>query len=522
MAQVQFNLIDFKLTTNSTDTVRTPTGNGFTMPEHNGIISARLDYVTLDAYGGNTSDAALYLDGTTRAHDNSWLGPGGKDLLGSVFTAGYHYYRFHLKSTSTTSNTWQLGSVVLTINYNPPYTKCSPPTSLSLSADNVAPGAVSRLSWAGAAPGTGMSIASYNVYRSTSAGGTYSYLGNTTNSYLDVNAPTANGAEYFYKVITVGTVAGWESDMSGASAGLTCVFSAPSAPTAVSLNTSLVNPSGAATLSWSGAANGTNNVITGYDVYRATSAAGTYAKIGSAAGASLAVTASDTQGVTYFYKVLTKGTYSDSEQSSVYASLKANTQPGKPTFVFPSSGAETHSLAPAIKVTVPAEPDSQPQTLEIKLNAGSWTSLGNILAAGETKTYVLAVTDGTHTITVRAKDSLGLISAETAISIVVATPTWSRTLATGTVFASPAVSGRTDLNELVIAINKVRNFVGLGGVAPTGIGQWARWKGVVEELQTALKAAYTTGGKASPATDVVPAYPTASVLNQLRTLVRAA
>lgn len=522
MAQVQFNLIDFKLTTNSTDTVRTATGNGFTMPAHNGIISARLDYVTLDTYGGNTSDAALYLDGTTRAHDNSWLGPSGKDLTGSVFTAGYHYYRFHLKSTSATSNTWQLGSVVLTINYNPPYTKCSAPTSLSLSADNIAPGAASRLSWSGAGAGTGMTISSYNVYRSTSAGGSYTYIGNTSNTYLDVAAPTTNGASYYYKVVTVGSVAGWNSDMSGASAGLTCVFSEPSAPTAVAVNTGLVNPGGAATLSWSGAVAGTNNGITGYDVYRATSAAGTYAKIGSATGTSLAITASSTQGATYFYKVLTKGTYSNSGQSSAYASLKANTQPGKPTFVFPATGAETHSLAPAIRVTVPAEPDSQLQTLEIKLNAGSWASLGNILAAGETKTYVLAVTDGTHTIAVRAKDSMGLTSAETSISIVVSSPAWSRTLATGTVFASPLVSGRTDLDELITAVNKVRNFVGLLGIAPSGIGEWAQWKPIVEALQVALQAAYTTGGKEVPTVEEVPAYPKASVLNQLRTLVRAA
>lgn len=522
MAQVQFNLIDFKLTTNSTDTARTATGNGFTMPAHNGIISARLDYVTLDTYGGNTTDAALYLDGTTRAHDNSWLGPGGKDLLGSVFTAGYHYYRFHLKSSNTTSNTWELGSVVLTINYNPPYTACGAATSVAVDSTNVAPGAATTLRWYGATDGTNNPIASFNIYRSTSPGGSYDYIGNVAAWTATVYAPTTNGASYYYKVIAIASVSGYDSGWSPASGAFTCSFSAPSVPTAVSLNTGLVNPNDAATLSWSGASDGTNNAIAGYDVYRATSAAGTYAKIGSAAGTSLTVTASDTQGVTYFYKVLTKGTYSDSGQSSVYAPLKANTQPGKPTFVFPVTGAETHSLKPAIRVTVPAEPDSQLQTLEIKLNSGSWASLGNIPAGGETNTYTLDVTDGTHTVTVRAKDSLGLVSAETPISIVVIAPSWGRTLTTGIVFASPTVSGRTDLNELVTAINKVRNFVGLSGIAPSGIGQWSQWKPIVEALQVALQAAYTTGGKESPAVDTVPAYPTVSVLNQLRTLLRVA
>lgn len=114
-----FTLNNFKLTTTSTDTRRTVTAY-FTVPAHIGINSASLSYVTLDTYGGNTQDAALYLDSTTRAHDNSFLAPGGKALLTSIFTPGQHSYRFHLKSTTSVSNTWELGTITLTLDYTPP------------------------------------------------------------------------------------------------------------------------------------------------------------------------------------------------------------------------------------------------------------------------------------------------------------------------------------------------------------------------------------------------------------------
>ncbi|NCB36768.1 MAG: hypothetical protein EOM58_12095, partial [Clostridia bacterium] len=114
-----FTLNSFKLTTTSTDTRRTVTAY-FTVPNHIGINSASLSYVTLDTYGGNTQDAALYLDSTTRAHDNSFLAPGGKALLTSIFTPGQHSYRFHLKSNTTSSNTWELGTITLTLDYTPP------------------------------------------------------------------------------------------------------------------------------------------------------------------------------------------------------------------------------------------------------------------------------------------------------------------------------------------------------------------------------------------------------------------
>lgn len=149
-----FTLNDFRLTTNSTETKRTVTAY-FTVPNHIGINSASLSYVTLDTYGGNTQDAALYLDSTIRAHDSSFLAPGGKALLTSVFTPGQHSYRFHLKSTNSTSNTWELGTIVLTLDYTPPV---SNPGTITLNKTSMLAGETVGISLSAADAGVTRSI----------------------------------------------------------------------------------------------------------------------------------------------------------------------------------------------------------------------------------------------------------------------------------------------------------------------------------------------------------------------------
>ena len=118
MAVAEITLNSFTLKTTGTDTVRTPTAY-FTVPDYQSIESVQISYVTRNTYGGNTQDAALYLDITTRAHDNTWLAPGGRSLIAGVFTPGQHSYRFHLKSSSSATNDWQLGTIKITITYTP-------------------------------------------------------------------------------------------------------------------------------------------------------------------------------------------------------------------------------------------------------------------------------------------------------------------------------------------------------------------------------------------------------------------
>ena len=114
----------------------------------------------------------------------------------------------------------QLSNISIVIDYTLPYTACTAPTSLTVAKANAAPGETVRVSWSGAQGGTNNAISSYTVYRS-SDGNTWTALqSGITNAYLDVTAPSTNGATYHYAVMTVGSVAGYNSARSTVTASV--------------------------------------------------------------------------------------------------------------------------------------------------------------------------------------------------------------------------------------------------------------------------------------------------------------
>ena len=216
------------------------------------------------------------------------------------------------------------------------YTACGAPTAIAVSANNVAPGAGVTLSWSGASAGTNNAIAGYQVCRSTSAEGPYSLLTSLTTSEasgsVTVSAPEGNGASYYYRVLTVGSRSGYDSGESAGYAVLTCVYSAPSAPTTVTIGggeSAYALPGETVTLAWSGAGAGINNAISGYDVYLG---AELYAQGLSADTASLAVPVHATPGGSYNYAVITLGVYANSAASAA-RTVYTCTHPTAPTAV---------------------------------------------------------------------------------------------------------------------------------------------------------------------------------------------
>lgn len=109
----------------------------------------------------------------------------------------------------------------------------------------------------------------------------------------------------------------------------TLPYSAVTAPTTVKLSVQNPKRGQKTTLSWSGAKAGTNNAITGYEVYRSTSKTGTYTKIASVGKSvtSYAVTAPSGSDVTWYFKIKTLGTVSgyDSGLSSAIATMAMTT-----------------------------------------------------------------------------------------------------------------------------------------------------------------------------------------------------
>jgi uncharacterized protein (TIGR02145 family) len=145
----------------------------------------------------------------------------------------------------------------------------------------------------------------YYVYRSASATGTYSRVGNTASTTY-TNTGLTTGTTYYYKVSAYnGSSESSQSAHASATAN-TPTLAVPSGVTATA------ESPGSIIVSWS-AVSGT----TGYYVYRGTSATGTYSKIGTVTSESTSYTNTGLSvGTTYYYKVSAYNSSSESAQSS--------------------------------------------------------------------------------------------------------------------------------------------------------------------------------------------------------------
>ncbi len=143
-----------------------------------------------------------------------------------------------------------------------------------------------RVAWSAVTGATG-----YEVYRSTSPDGTFSKLGSVTTTSRDCPGLTT-GTTYYFKVRAYKEVNGTKV-YSNYSAVVSCVPK-PTAPTNVK---AVVASATKVTVSWNAVTG-----ATGYEVYRATSAGGTYSKLGT-----VTTTSRDcpglTTGTTYYFKV---------------------------------------------------------------------------------------------------------------------------------------------------------------------------------------------------------------------------
>jgi len=143
-----------------------------------------------------------------------------------------------------------------------------------------------RLSWS-----TVDGTAGYEVWRSTSSGGTYTKVGTSSGTaYTDTGLAT--GTTYYYKIkayCTCSTATTYGSLSAYASA--TPVPAAPVSANAAAASYSSVQ------VSWDAVSG-----ATGYYIYRATSASGTYSYIKSTAALSYTNTSLKT-GTAYYYKV---------------------------------------------------------------------------------------------------------------------------------------------------------------------------------------------------------------------------
>lgn len=267
-----------------------------------GTINVSCIDIVSNAFSNSDTSGSMSF---TVTPDDAWL-----------YSAGSKTYTFFIL--------WQRSEydyAQFSINYNP-IGFTSAPSTVTIGSANAAPTASIKLSWSGASAGTSNPITGYKIYRSSSALSGYTALTSntvdvsTSNTYGEyyVAAPSKNGSTYYYKVKTIGTVSGYDSEESTAYASLTCTYTAPTAPSTVTIggeaSAYAAASAGTIELSWGGANAGTNNPITGYHIYQN----GVYKQ--SATGTKAYVPINTTEGGSYTYTVYTIGTYSNSAASA--------------------------------------------------------------------------------------------------------------------------------------------------------------------------------------------------------------
>ena len=182
------------------------------------------------------------------------------------------------------------------------YTNPTAPTEVILSRTTAEPSGAAMLSWNGAQDGFYNEVVSYKVYKD-------GVLFQTVNAdELSITAPATKNAANTYTVQAVGSH-GEASTISTTSAKLTCYYTTPSIPKATSETTFSVDTNATITLTWNKSSNGTNNPLTGYEVYKNNVLVDSL----PATATSYQVQAAAAEGVSDTYEIRAIGTYENSE-----------------------------------------------------------------------------------------------------------------------------------------------------------------------------------------------------------------
>lgn len=133
------------------------------------------------------------------------------------------------------------------ITYTENYSACGAPTSVSCGTAIQKPGATVSISWSGATAGTNNAIVGYRVYWKSGGAPTissYTNYADVTSSPYSFTVPNDRGTTYYFKVLTRGTVSGYNSGLSSAQA-TTKVNSLPAVPS-VTVNKARIKSTGEA------------------------------------------------------------------------------------------------------------------------------------------------------------------------------------------------------------------------------------------------------------------------------------
>jgi fibronectin type 3 domain-containing protein len=314
-----------------------------------GSLTVRLSWSAPSSNGGSPVTGYNVYRGTSPGGEGST--PVATNVTTTSFTDtgrtnGTTYY-YTVAAVNAVGTSPQSGEASAT----PQATVPSAPTGLVASAGN----ASVVLSWTVPNSDGGSPITGYNVYRGTAPGGeggTPVATNVASSSFTDTGL--ANGTTYYYKVAAV-NAAGTSPQSGEASATPQPAATAPSAPQSLTA----VGSNGAVQLSWTAPASNGGAAVTGYNVYRGTSAGGE----GSTPVATNVTTTGFTDtglanGTTYYYTVKAVNSAGTSPPSTEASATPHATVPSAPLGVTASAG----NAAVTVSWSAPASNGGSPVT----------------------------------------------------------------------------------------------------------------------------------------------------------------
>lgn len=199
--------------------------------------------------------------------------------INSGLTIATTYY-YKVRAYRTVGTTRIYGSYSSTVSAKP-----IPLAPISVNAVTASYNS-NKITWGGVS-----GASAYQVYRAISSTGVYSLI-NTTTSLSYINTGLSTGKTYYYKIMVYRTV-GTTKVYSGYSTVVSAkpVPATPSSPKAVSASYNSIK------ISWA-----TVREASGYEIYRATSSAGTYSLVSATNTLAYSNTGLKT-GIAYFYKI---------------------------------------------------------------------------------------------------------------------------------------------------------------------------------------------------------------------------
>lgn len=131
------------------------------------------------------------------------------------------------------------------------FTSATAPSNIQVTPLLVIPGGTATLSWNNGLDGVNNPISNYSIKRSEAINGTYVEIARQMENALTIQGASEQGKKYYYRVQSIGTEPGFDSENSTVYAILTTA-TAPSAPS-VSLDKSVYKSTDSAIISFSGA-----------------------------------------------------------------------------------------------------------------------------------------------------------------------------------------------------------------------------------------------------------------------------